>query len=190
MKNKSLPKSPSPDETNSLEAHHSSTAKSVPQHKTHTEPPQFKRILVPIDFSDASLRAMDYAKLLGEKFGAHLTLLHVVEPAVHTYLQGQGAFDDASQKLIHAAREKLVALSNKAAIHALPIETLVRMGHSFSEIADTAKALGADLIVLGAHGRNATRATLGGTSERVLRQAACPVLTVPYTSAETPVPAH
>lgn len=133
---------------------------------------------------------MDYAKLLGEKFGAHLTLLHVVEPAVHTYLQGQGAFDDASQKLIHAAREKLVALSNKAAIHALPIETLVRMGHSFSEIADTAKALGADLIVLGAQGRNATRATLGGTSERVLRQAACPVLTVPYTSAETPVPAH
>jgi nucleotide-binding universal stress UspA family protein len=73
----------------------------------------------------------------------------------------------------------LTEAEQKAKDNERSIETLVRMGRAQSEIPDTAKAIGADLIVLGTHGYSGPKhALLGGTAERVVRQAACPVLTV------------
>jgi nucleotide-binding universal stress UspA family protein len=68
----------------------------------------------------------------------------------------------------------------------LRMEILVRIGHAHSEIPDTASALNVDLIVMGTHGYAGLKhVLLGSTTERVVRHAACPVLTVrlPATSA-------
>ena len=144
-------------------------------------PLRIKHVLVPLDFSDCSLRALDYAVAFGEQFHAKLTLLHVVEPVVvpDNYLAAAAALDETNQSLLEAARERLLALCRKRLNHHVASEVLVRMGRAYSEIPDTAKALGADLIILGTHGYTGLKhVLLGSTAERVVRHAACPVLTV------------
>lgn len=140
-----------------------------------------KRILVAIDFSDCSLAALHYALALAGKFAANLILLHVVEPAVYpeNALMTAATLDESNQHLFAVARERLAQMKHKAVAHGLSAETLVRMGRAQSEIADTAKATGTDLIVMGTHGYNRLKQVLlGGTAERVVRHSPCPVLTI------------
>jgi universal stress protein A len=155
--------------------------------KTTADPLKLARLLVPVDFSDCSLRALEYALALAERFGSKIVLLHVVEPAVYpeNYLVASPALDETNQNLLESARERLQELRHKRIGHRIQAETLVRMGRAHSEIPDTAKALGADLIVLGTHGYTGLKhALLGSTAERVVRQGPCPVLTVRYTGTE------
>jgi nucleotide-binding universal stress UspA family protein len=142
---------------------------------------KLKRILVPIDFSDCSLRALDYALAFGEGFEAKLILLHVVEPAVYpeNYLVVTSTLDETNQNLMRAGRERLDGLSQKRVGGRVETETLVRIGRAPSEISDTAKALAADMIIIGTHGYAGLKhVLLGSTAERVVRHAPCPVLTV------------
>ncbi len=139
-----------------------------------------RHILVPVDFSDCSLHALEYALRFAQQFGSRVTLLHVVEPALHpdSYLIAP-AFDGTNQNLLQAARERLEDICEKRVGTRLHADTLVRMGRAYSEIPDTAKALGADLVVLGTHGYSGMKhVLLGSTAERVVRNAPCPVLTV------------
>lgn len=143
--------------------------------------PKLKRLLVPVDFSDCSMRALDYALALGEACQARLILLHVVEPAAYpqSALALVPSLEETNQTLLEAGRERLAALCRKRLGHRMQTETLVRMGHPHSEIPDTAKAMGADLLIVGARGHTGLKhALLGSTAERVVRQAPCPVLTV------------
>jgi nucleotide-binding universal stress UspA family protein len=140
-----------------------------------------KQILVPIDFSDCSFRALEYALALASPLGAKLTLLHVVEPAVYqqSYLGVTPPVEETNQNLLEAGRERLAALARKRIGSRLRSESLVRIGRAHSEIPDTAKALNADLIVMGTHGYTGLKhVLLGSTTERVVRHASCPVLTV------------
>jgi nucleotide-binding universal stress UspA family protein len=155
--------------------------------KSTAEPLKLARLLVPLDFSDCSMRALDYALALAEQFGSKIILLHIVEPAAYpeNYLVASPALDETNQNLLESARERLLAVSRKRIGHRLPAETLVRMGRAHSEIPDTAEALGADLIVLGTHGYTGLKhVLLGSTAERVVRHAPCPVLTVRHAGAE------
>src|SRR5436190_2999613 len=141
-----------------------------------------KQILVPIEFSYCSLRALDYARTLAAPFEAKVTLLHVIEPAglQQNYLGLTSPLEDTNQSLAAAGRERLELLSKKPP--RLRTETLVRIGRAYSEIPDTAKALSADLIIMGTHGYTGlNHMLLGSTAERVVRQAPCPVLTVRHT---------
>jgi nucleotide-binding universal stress UspA family protein len=144
--------------------------------------PTFKTLLVPIDFSDGSLRALDYGAALARQLRAKLILLHVVAPAIYgeNYLQNSGALDEANRNIIASAWEQLNKVKHRALTHGLETEMLVRMGRAQSDIADTANAIGADLIVMGTHGIGGLKQVmLGGTAERVLWHSPCPVLTVP-----------
>lgn len=141
----------------------------------------FARILVAIDFSESSLRALDYALALAEPFGARLILLHVVEPA--GYLDNQfgvaPALDETNQNLLEEGRERLAQLCQRRISSRVRSENLVRLGRAHSEIPDTAKALAADLIIMATHGFSGLKhALMGSTAERVVRMAPCPVLTV------------
>jgi nucleotide-binding universal stress UspA family protein len=186
MKNKPAPKvepEPTAEESGAKPAAERAAASG----KVTVEPLKLARLLVPVDFSDCSLRALDYALALSEQFGSRIILLHVVEPAVYpeNYLVASPALDETNQNLLESARERLSDLSRKRISHGAPAETLVRMGRAHSEIPDTAKALGADLIVLGTHGYTGLKhAFLGSTAERVVRHGPCPVLTVRYAGAE------
>lgn len=140
------------------------------------------RILVPLDFSECSLGALQYAAWFARRLHLKLILLHVVEPAVYqdNYFGISSAAEQANRKLVEAARKQLTAVAKQSLSPDVEIEALVRIGHPHSEIPETARALGADLLVLGTHGSAALHPfSMGSTAERVVRVAPCPVLTVP-----------
>jgi nucleotide-binding universal stress UspA family protein len=140
-----------------------------------------RKVLVPLDFSECACHALRYAAAFAGKVGASLVLLHVVEPAVggDHYLTLSPTLDDTNQQLVEAGRERLETLCQRQVCRQLSCETLVRLGWAASEIVDTARALGADLIIMGTHGRSGLKhVLLGSTAEKVVRQAPCPVLTL------------
>jgi len=140
-----------------------------------------KKILVPIDFSDASHKALKFAIPFAEQFGASITLLHIVE---HYSYPKHAPFEMEHTRLLETVRErskkKLNALYPKlVGASGIKVKTLVREGRSFEEINKLAKQMNADLIIMATHGRTGIKhVILGSTTERVVRHATCPVLTV------------
>jgi universal stress protein A len=151
--------------------HENVTSISVPPR--FNSPFRIKSILVPIDFSAASKKALKYAVPFAEQFGAKLTLLHVVEP-----LGGSLAMENDEQAA--ACKSHLEMVIKRQAINpALLDKTLIRQGRSFHEIANAARTLKVDLIIISTHGYTGLKHVfMGSTAERVVRHAPCPVLVV------------
>jgi nucleotide-binding universal stress UspA family protein len=150
---------------------------------------EIKRILCPIDFSDHSLRALDHAVAFAKWYGSSITLIHVRPPAPVPYPAGPGMVATFLTPQERAALlDSLTRLQQEhcqgATCSVEVVEGLVAM-----EILARADAMSADLVVIGTHGRSGfERLMLGSVAERVLRKAACPVLTVPAAvTAVTPV---
>ena len=142
---------------------------------------KLKSILVPVDFSPPSQKALHYALSFAEQFGATVTLLYIVEPAVYpTELGNVPAEIDTLYRSMHdGARKRLAALAEKQVPPSMRSQTLVRIGQPHQTITQAAKELGVDLIVIATHGYTGLKhAFLGSTSERVVRYAPCPVLIV------------
>jgi nucleotide-binding universal stress UspA family protein len=143
-----------------------------------------KHILVPTDLSDGSEEALDYACELARLFGATVHLLHVIGiPALGVAELGLALTSTVIDSLIRddqQALDELVARKKDCAPFG---QVLLRTGDARDLINRTAKDLGADLIVMGTHGRRGvSRALLGSVTENVVRTAPCPVLTVrPHT---------
>lgn len=139
---------------------------------------QIRDILVPIDFSESSKKAMRYAARFADQFGARLALVYVHEPAVAPGLAMIMASED--DEATAAAKRLLGDLASEIGIPRRQVaRTLVRTGAPWNEITDAARTLQIDLIVLSTHGRTGLkRALLGSTAERVIRHAPCPVLVV------------
>jgi len=139
-----------------------------------------RRILVPVDFSANSRRALDYAHGLALKFDAALHLVHVCEvadlmtPALDAYAI---AYSDWSQRLGEEAENQLNKIT--AELHDVTVTTEVLFGRPASALVKAAETNKADLIVMGTHGHGAVMHMLmGNVAERVVRTASCPVLTV------------
>ena len=151
-----------------------------------------RHILCPIDLSLTSRRALDHAVMLAGWYGARLTALHVCNPL---YLpEPPILFAEAphpNRAAEPSARDGLEAQLHEwlARARAAGIDTKVEIDQSHNpaaRILQCAGALPADLIVLGTHGRSGfERFMLGSITERVLRKAACPVLTVPPPAIRT-----
>jgi universal stress protein A len=138
---------------------------------------ELKNILVPTDFSKISQKALEYALPFAKRFGAKITLLHVIEPLPYpvdlTFVPMGEAFP------IHPIEEKLNALAKRLIDPELLKEVLVRIGPAFEVITNVARDCAADLIVITTHGRTGIRHVLmGSTAERVVRHSPCPVLVV------------
>jgi nucleotide-binding universal stress UspA family protein len=143
--------------------------------------PCIHKILVALDFSASSARAIGYAVVFARTFNAKLVFLHVVEPAVYPGNDSIASCtaDEANQNLIAASHERLLRMKQQGQMKGVPVELLVRMGRAYSEIPDTARATDTDLIIMGTQGRSdAKHLMVGSTAERVVRQASCPVLIV------------
>ena len=142
---------------------------------------EFTRILCPIDFSESSLRSLDHAAALADWYKAQLTVLHVVptfEP-----IQVRGDLGEPIQVVNPVAREQVLDELHRAVqrttASATPTLTAAA-GDTTKTITDQALSIGADLIVMGTHGRRGfKRLLLGSVTETVLHEAPCPVLTVP-----------
>jgi nucleotide-binding universal stress UspA family protein len=151
---------------------------------------EFKRILCPIDLSEMSRRALAHAAALARWYGARLTVLHVV-PTFDAVQVRSPALIGAVRIEYPARREDVLAEVRRVAIDqagAAPDATFAaESGDPVTTIVDQALAMSADLVVMGTHGhRGFKRAVLGSVAEHLLREAPCPVLTIPpHARADT-----
>ena len=142
---------------------------------------EFKQIICPVDFSESSVRAFAHAAAIARWYDAQLTVLHVVptfEP-----IQVRGDLGDPVRVVTPMPREQVLEemsrTLNLAAVspRATPI---AEAGDPQTTVIDQAISKKADLIVMGTHGRRGfKRLLLGSVTEAILREAPCPVLTVP-----------
>jgi nucleotide-binding universal stress UspA family protein len=147
-----------------------------------------RSILVPVDFSPHSDRAVSYATGLATQLGASIELLHVVEdPFLAGAWNPEIYIPDVTQILTALSDDAESRLAiTKAGIRAQGIKasSIVRQGAPASTIVEHAGAGHFDVIVMGTHGRTGlAHALLGSVAERVLRHASCPVLTVTEAAA-------
>ena len=141
---------------------------------------QIESILVPIDFSPSSKKALAYAVPFAEQFGARITVLHVVEPVAAPDFANSFPLVVENDKVMALCKGRLLQLIREKEIEPNLVEkTLVRCGRSFHEIAEAARTLKVDLIIISTHGYTGVKhALMGSTTERVVRHAPCPVLVV------------
>ena len=149
---------------------------AAPQDLATPEPRiHIKNILVPVDFSDLSLKSLQYAIPLARQYGAKLTLLYVVEPLAYAPELAYGTPlppDPAAQ-----VRTDLEAV-RKARIPAdITVDVAVSEDFAHTGVVESARSLCADLIVTTTHGRTGlTHLFMGSTVEKIVRHAPCPVL--------------
>lgn len=142
-----------------------------------------KRILVPIDFSAASLRALEEAIELNRSLDAKLTVVFVLAPLQYPNMVeflgtavGLGLMVEEERQW---ARKEISNLVARLAKRGVECRALLENGPPHERIVATAKRIKADLIVMSTHGRTGfSHLMLGSVAERVVRMAPCPVLVV------------
>jgi nucleotide-binding universal stress UspA family protein len=143
--------------------------------------PQLKKILVPIDFSELSHRALAYACDLARDNSAALTLLHIYQLPQNLFPDGYLAFTASATEELLRYLERGLSDTQKDIGQRIrgPVSTKLVQGVPHVEIVREAEEGGFDLVVMGSHGRTGLRhALLGSVAERVVRRAPCPVLVV------------
>jgi nucleotide-binding universal stress UspA family protein len=145
------------------------------------------RILCPVDFSEFSVRAYEYAHSFALHYGAALYILHVAEPFVlpHRGLASQPLIDQIYAQQSAETEEKIHELAAKRSLKDVEHEVVLVRGSTADCVLQFAEDKDIDLIAMGTHGRRGLdRVVLGSVTERVLRTARCPVLAV-HKPAET-----
>lgn len=141
--------------------------------------PTIRHILCPVDFSETSAHAVELALAIARAYGARISALHVCTPTSMPVLAGEMPMSEALEADLPRAREQ-TARTFQAAGAPVDVDVLVEVGDAARSILDRAAHLAPDLIVMGTHGASGfERLVLGSVTERVLRQAGCPVLTAP-----------
>ncbi|MGZ4961282.1 MAG: universal stress protein [Limisphaerales bacterium] len=143
--------------------------------------PQFKlqKILVPVDFSECSKKALVYALAMAKQFGAALTVLHVVPPYYAADPYGLTQYERIEGELRAVGEKKLKTLVHEYVPDEVEANVVVTNGRAATEIVEIARTQEADLIVISTHGYTGLKhVVFGSTAEHVVRHATCPVLTV------------
>jgi nucleotide-binding universal stress UspA family protein len=137
-----------------------------------------RRILVPVDFSDLSIKAVEYAAALAAPLGARLHLLHVAASRSPGFIDRDVRDPEAIRCAEMAnAREQLSTIARMERLSSVPCETEVQSGNAIEEICGAIGRTGADLIVTATHGVSGLKQVLlGSVAEHMLRYAGCPVL--------------
>jgi nucleotide-binding universal stress UspA family protein len=146
---------------------------------------EIKRILVPTDFSETGLLAIDHAAFMARLFKAHLYMLHVIESFEYAYSEyepellvkdAEGVQDVITEKL-----ERLAAsLGNEYGIH---VSALVNNGRPAMGVAEVVKDNDIDLIIMGTHGaKGFEELIIGSNAHKVVSHSSCPVITIQATA--------
>jgi len=147
-----------------------------------------KNILVPMDFSKASLNAAKYAVSFAEALGANLHLLNVIpapgiidDSILASVLIMQAELPENNHRLM---KEEVDSLSKKANVE---IKSVVAEGLPSDVIAEVAKELKADLIIMGMKGKGKSNSVFGSTATAVIRKSGFPVLVIPENGDYQPI---
>ena len=161
---------------------------TVPPRAHGTSHLPFRRLLCAVDFSESSLTALQYAFALAEQSDAELIMLHVIEwpwreppaPLASDLPPAQAsALADYRRYAEQSAAVRLTSLVPAVWSATRPPVTRISHGKPYVETLRLAAADSVDLILIGVHGRNPVDLHLfGSTTNQIVRQAACPVLTV------------
>ncbi|WP_370682094.1 universal stress protein [Comamonas sp. GB3 AK4-5] len=142
----------------------------------------FKHILVPVDGSETSMLSVAKAAGLAKAFGSEVTAVYVLDPYPFTgvgadFAYGQAQYLSAATAEANTALEAVKKLMTEAGVE---VKTMVGEGHAIHEgIVRVGDSVGADLIVMGSHGRRGLeKLVLGSVAQRVLSAARIPVLVV------------
>jgi nucleotide-binding universal stress UspA family protein len=146
----------------------------------------FTKIIAATDFSDDSVRAMQYAEELARKFAAEIIVMHVDQPLAPVMLTPEfgpgldtGTISRIAEEQRLLAQRELDKIVGRLRDGGLKAKSMLRVGAPFVEIINAAQTENADLIVMGTHGRSGlTHVLMGSVAERVVRKAPCAVLTV------------
>jgi nucleotide-binding universal stress UspA family protein len=143
-----------------------------------------KNILVPVDFSETSDRALAYAQTLAQTFSARVHVLHVI-PDPHSQAWSIEATGMNLGSLMETWESDAQKRLDGLALGDVAGERVTKVGQPHAEIIRYATAQNADLIVIGTHGRGVVEhMLLGSVAEKVVRTAPCPVLTVRLATQE------
>jgi nucleotide-binding universal stress UspA family protein len=151
-------------------------------------PVVFTRILCPVDFSDSSMHALNYAMSLAQEANAHLMVLHVMvydlaaeapEMYESVIADRRLTVTDYRTRCEQYARDRLRTIVPDTVRAYCTVETMLATGRPYREILRVAAEQQADLMVMGVQGRGAADLMFfGSTTQHVVRQATCPVLTL------------
>jgi nucleotide-binding universal stress UspA family protein len=153
----------------------------------HTNTISMKTILIPTDFSKVAQSAVKVALGIAEKADAKLILLHIIErpDPVSFNIEGQiNQMDDwedklFTMKLIEKAKKEFAAITEEARAVGIKVKTELRLGNPFHGIRSVITDHDVDLVVMGTSGRSKLEEMIiGSNTEKVIRHAACPVLTI------------
>jgi len=147
-----------------------------------------KHILVPTDFSEYADQALNYAIQLAQQLQAHITLLHIIDTAPLGVVEGATMLPPSYWQELETDIEQIMEESLKR-LHDVGLqgETVIVHGVPFQTIVDTAEDKGADVIIMGTHGRTGLpHAIIGSVAEKVVRLAPCPVLVTRAATEASP----
>jgi nucleotide-binding universal stress UspA family protein len=143
-----------------------------------------KKILVPVDFSETSDNAYDFAMQLARKINAELQLIHVIDVVDMVGMSPMGSgvsaiwLDNYVKESISSAKEKIKKLLERAP-QGMRIDTIVEVGNVMGTIRDAIKDTEVDLVIMGTKGASGMREVLvGSNAEKVVRYARCPVISI------------
>ncbi|MFQ5661149.1 MAG: universal stress protein [Gammaproteobacteria bacterium] len=142
---------------------------------------EFKRILVAVDFSPVSARALQLALDLAEQLGVRIDVVHSV-PITAIDLPAESSAEYNEELIEHeldASREKLARFVKEHANNSVDIGEHISYGEPARKINEMAETIHSDLIVIGTHGRTGlSHLLMGSVAESVLRHANIPVLCI------------
>ena len=151
-----------------------------------------KKILYPTDFSKPSLGALDYAVEFAKMFQAQLEIVHVMfdETQVVSFYLPQITSENLLDDMEKSAEKQLAEfVRGNSSLEGLDVNFKLLKGTPFVEIIKEAKEYGADMIVIGTHGRTGLEHVLfGSTAEKVVRKSPCPVFSVRDRETEFKMP--
>jgi nucleotide-binding universal stress UspA family protein len=139
-----------------------------------------KTILVPTDFGEASEAALDHAVALAKAFDADLVLLYAFEIPVVGFPDGAViGTADLTSRVVEGAQVGLDRAVRERQAQGVRIRSMLKQGDAWRSVIATVEEIGADLVVMGTHGRRGLpRALIGSVTEKVVRTSPVPVLTV------------
>lgn len=139
----------------------------------------FSKILVPVDGSDNSYRALDAALFLSEKLGSNITVIHVMEDVPVLYIESQKLLSELLENYKKEKQDILSKCSEIATKKGVTIKTVLLQGNPSSIILDFSKKEKYDIVIMGSRGMGKFKEIiLGSVSSKIVHHSSCPVMLI------------
>lgn len=142
---------------------------------------EFKKVMFPVDFTESSRKVIPYLRLITDKFGSEIHIVHVIRgPEEFTGFElGATWWSTYEKELLDGAQKAMDRFVDDNLPDVKGVQTKVLIGDAVDEILNYAKGADIDLIIMGTHGRKGMEKVMfGSVAEGVVKRAGCPVLTV------------